>query len=100
MLKKIYKLKAMLEEAEIPFEFEELVNLINGTPKNEIGYPNRDTQTMRCCVYQNEWSKGGWEDKLEMMGMLVPKDNPEGLTIGNLSAEEAFAIIKQDFEEK
>lgn len=92
----IFKLKKMLEENNIPFEF--------------IYYSERDDyqicipsfypiKEMVISIIQGGHSYGGIDDLLEIRGLLT-KDEEECDTIaGWLTAENVFARIKKHFDD-
>ena len=105
--KEIFRLKRMLEKAEIPFEFiegfgydkslkEELPDLME---HYQICYPSR--RNMKISVIEGLGTFGREQDRLEIMGGLTPYeqfyhgDSP----IGFLTAENVFKRIKKDWEE-
>ena len=105
--KEIFRLKRMLEKAEIPFEFiegfgydkslkEELPDLME---HYQICYPSR--RNMKISVIEGFGTFGREQDRLEIMGGLTPYeqfhhgDSP----IGFLTAENVFKRIKKDWEE-
>ena len=105
--KEIFRLKRMLEKAEIPFEFiegfgydkslkEELPDLME---HYQICYPSR--RNMKISVIEGFGTFGREQDRLEIMGGVTPYeqfhhgDSP----IGFLTAENVFKRIKKDWEE-
>lgn len=105
--KEIFRLKRMLEKAEIPFEFiegfghdkslkEEFPDLME---HYQICYPSR--RNMKISVIEGFGTFGREQDRLEIMGGLTPweqfhhGDSP----IGFLTAENVFKRIKKDWEE-
>lgn len=107
--KEIFKLRRMLEKAEIPFEFIEgfgydksLLSkfLPDLTEHYHICYPVRG-EGQRISVVEGFGTHGREQDKLEIMGGLTPYeqfrhgDSP----IGYLTAANVFKRIKKDWEE-
>lgn len=64
--KEIFKLKEMLEKAEIPFEFSEFMNGFH------LCYPNNEIQ--ECSVIEHDGSYGREQDLLEIMGLLTNEE--------------------------
>ena len=93
--KEIFRLKEMLEQAEIPFDFEDLHGmLLDGW---QISYPNCSNK-MVCSVIEHKFSYGNDADRLEIMGLLKPEERSRGV-IGWLTAEDVFQRIKNHWEE-
>ena len=87
--KEILKLRKMLAAFRIPHEWERLYDGYH------IGYP-----TLRhgvCSVIEHEYSYGGKDDKLEISGLLTPKERTMDTVCGGLTAEEVFHRIMQDY---
>lgn len=99
--KEIFKLKKMLESANIPFDFFEMdpqARLI--IPEWEhwhINYPNRNKCVVS--VIEGIGSYGEQEDKLEIMGGLTEEERKHDQVVGWLTAEEVFERIKKLEEE-
>lgn len=106
--KEIFKLKRMLEKAEIPFEFIECF----GYDKRLLSaYPDIMDHYQICYPYKGEYQRisviGGFgahgadQDKLEIMGLLTPWEryNHGDSVIGYLTAENVFKRIQKDWEE-
>lgn len=105
--KEIFRLKRMLEKAEIPFEFIEGFGYDKSLAKDfpylmehyHICYPNKDN--MRISVVEGLGTYGREQDRLEILGGFTPYeqfyhgDSP----IGFLTAENVFKRIKKDWEE-
>ena len=97
--KEIIKLKEMLENANIPFDFfrwlenddlpKDYLDVMDGYV---LKYPNRCSGEV-CSVIEHGGSYGHEADKLEIMG-LTGTDDVEGW----LSAEEVFNRIKKHYE--
>ena len=105
--KEIFRLKRMLEKAEIPFEFiegfgydkslkEELPDLME---HYQICYPSR--RNMKISVIEGFGTFGREQDRLEIMGGLTPYEqfHHNNSPIGFLTAENVFKRIKKDWEE-
>ena len=97
--KEIIKLKEMLENANIPFDFFRWLEN-DDLPKDYLDtmdgyvlkYPNRGSGEV-CSVIEHGGSYGHKDDKLEIMG-LTGTDDVEGW----LSAKEVFNRIKKHYE--
>ena len=105
--KEIFKLKRMLEKADIPFEFIECFGydkrLLSAYPDimdhYQICYPIKGEGQI-ISVIGGFGAHGAEQDKLEIMGLLTPWERFEGNTvIGWLTAENVFKRIKKDWEE-
>lgn len=100
--KEIFKLKKMLEDAKIPFDFFEMdpqARLI--MPEWEhwhINYPSKKN----CIVsaIEGTGSYGEEDDKLEIMGGLTKEEAKHDAVVGWLTAEEVFERIKNLEKEK
>lgn len=97
--KEIFKLKEMLEQAEIPFDFIDLHGqLLDGWQLcYPSEYPSGDTR-LRCSVIEHKYSYGNDADRLEIMGLLKPEERSRGV-IGWLTAEDVFQRIRNHWEE-
>ena len=89
----IYKLKNMLEEAKIPFDFKE--NHFDGY---HLMYPRKGGCV--CSVVEFDGSYGAEKDLLEIQGLMTVKENKEtrDTVLGYLSAKNVFKRIKCHFE--
>ena len=105
--KEIFKLKRMLEKADIPFEFVECFGydkrLLSEYPDimdhYQIFYPSKG-EDQKISVIGGFGAYGSEQDKLEIMGLLTPWERLEGNTVvGWLTAENVFKRIKKDWEE-
>lgn len=105
--KEIFRLKRMLEKANIPFEFIECFGydkrLLSMCPDimdhYQICYPHKG-EDQKISVIGGFGARGYEHDKLEIMGLLTPWERFEGNTvIGWLTAENVFKRIKKDWEE-
>ena len=106
--KEIFRLKRMLEKANIPFEFVECFGydkrLLSAFPDimdhYQIFYPSKG-EDQKISVIGGFGAYGSEQDRLEIMGGLTPYeqfchgDSP----IGFLTAENVFKRIKKDWEE-
>lgn len=96
--KEIFRLKEMLEKAEIPFVFREFNDFRNGY---QILYPegNIKTETKNVCsVIEHSFSYGNEVDKLEIMGLLTEEESEFDTVQGFLSAENVFERIKKHYD--
>lgn len=89
----IFKLKKMLEEAKIPFEFYK-----NNKSWLRIVYKPDKKGNFKCGVVQGCISYGGQQGFLEIMGLLTAEEERQGSVVGWLTAEEVFKRIKEDWE--
>lgn len=113
--KEIFRLKKMLEEANIPFEFtDDLFHVKDKSIKNkglnyimlDSFYPayqikiykNGAKEEKICDVVQNCISYGNKQDLLEIMGGLTEEEQRCDSVLGYLTAEEVFKRFKQCYE--
>lgn len=113
--KEIFRLKKMLEEANIPFEFtDDLFHIkdkvLNDTISNIIYFRKRypsyqiiiykaGVKKERICdVIQHNGSYGNEQDLLEIMGGLTEEEQENDSVLGYLTAEEVFKRFKQCYE--
>lgn len=103
----IFRLKEMLEQAEIPFVYTDRsyqfdIPLFDGTTKfthYHIEYPEgMPTDKRVCSVIQGYGSYGGQANLLEIMGLLTPEEEQDDSVCGWLTAEEVFERIKKHYE--
>lgn len=87
----ILRLKEMLIQHEIPFDFSEWLGGYH------IYYPSKDN--VICSVIENDVSYGREEDKLEIQGLLTEQELEEtgDTVLGHLTAEDVFNRICQHF---
>jgi len=90
MKREIERLVKMLDNTIIPYE---LTDDAMGNSNNQIWYPNHDENI--CDVICHEYSYGGNDGYLEIMGLTQNEDDVEGW----LTAEEVFTRIYNDFFE-
>ena len=97
----IFKLKNILADEGIPFEFKDRSSEFDGREAWQICYPvmlpNPDCV---CSVIQSYGSYGAETDKLEIMGLLTDEEKTKDSVKGWLSAEEVFGRIKKHWEEE
>ena len=101
--KEIFRLKKMLEDANIPFDFFELdPDARKIMPEFEhwhINYPNRGNFIVS--AVEGFGTYGEQDDKLEIMGGLTEEEKEEGYeVVGWITAEEVFKRIKKLEEEE
>ena len=101
--KEIFRLKKMLEDAKIPFDFyemdEEARTIIPTWEHWHINYPSKES----CIISAIEGvgSYGEQDDKLEIMGGLTKEEEDGGdNVVGWLTAENVFERIKQDYNRR
>lgn len=94
----IFKLKELLEKANIPFEFIEHKDYRNGY---QILYPVGGVQNI-CSVIEHSFSYGNRQDLLEIQGLMTKKEEEEAhdTVLGYLSAENVFERIKKHYKDK
>lgn len=88
----ILRLKEMLIQHGIPFDFSEFHGGYH------IFYPNKDN--VICSVIEHDFSYGREKDKLEIQGLLTEQELEEtdDTVLGYLTAEDVFARINKHFE--
>ena len=94
--KEIFRLKEMLEEANIPFKWD--ANNFMGGKGYQIIIYSKDETTVLCDCIENLGSYGNKEDKLEIMGGLTEEENENDSVLGWLTAEEVFKRFKYCYE--
>jgi hypothetical protein len=93
--KEIFRLKEMLEDAGIPFEFEDRSILQADFQSYQIGFPViNPMHEMVCSVTQGFGTYGADVDKLEIMGLLTEKELAIDSVRGWLTAENVFNRIE------
>lgn len=85
----IFKLKSLLEENHIPFEWIEHNDFRNGY---QICYPEKDEKRV-CSVIEHSFSYGSQEDLLEIQGLLTADEEKCDSVLGNLTADDVFQRI-------
>lgn len=93
----ILKLKTMLEEAGIVFDFCPRKYMHDEWGCYQICYPADAGRV--CSVMEGALTYGGVCDKLEIMGLLTKEECKYGIVKGWLTAEDVFARIKKHWEE-
>lgn len=108
----ILRLKQMLEEANIPFEFTDdfwgvnkLKESIKTNPYFAELYLNKyPAYQIRlgdlADVIQHDGSYGNGQDLLEIMGGLTEEEEEDDSVLGYLTAEEVFKRFKYCYEHK
>ena len=93
----IFKLKDMLEKAEIPFEWKEHKDYRNGY---QILYPVGGVYNV-CSVIEHSFSYGNEKDLLEIRGLMTDEEIKEehDSVLGFLTAENVFKRIEKHYEE-
>lgn len=88
----ILRLKEMLTQHKIPFDFSEFHGGYH------ICYPSENN--VICSVIEHDGSYGREEDKLEIQGLLTEQELEEtdDTVLGYLTAEDVFARINKHFE--
>lgn len=88
----ILRLKEMLIQQKIPFDFSEFHGGYH------ICYPNKDN--VICSVIEHDGSYGREDDKLEIQGLLTEQELEEtdDTVLGYLTAEDVFARISKHLE--
>lgn len=94
----IFKLRGMLEVAEIPFQFREMKE----QEGFQIGYPVLNKEERVCSVVEHSFSYGAKCDRLEIMGLLTESEIEydgcgEASVAGYLTAEDVFGRINKHY---
>lgn len=98
--KEIFKLKEMLEEANIPFEFIDRGVAVKGYEEGyQIYYSGECNEACEgdnwvCSVIEFRGSYGSEDDLLEIMGLLTPEELENDSVVGWLTADNVFQRIK------
>ena len=93
----IIKLKKMLKEAKIPFEYIYLINRDKIYPAHQIIIKGK-TNKILCDAVQNFFSYGNEKDLIEIRGALTEEENEMDCVLGYLSAKEVFKRFKYCYE--
>jgi hypothetical protein len=94
----IFKLKKMLEENNIPFEFFDH-SLIRPCQRYQICVPSSEPIQKRVIsVLQGRGTYGGEDDLLEIRGLLTEEEAERDTIVGWLTAENVFERIKKHKE--
>ena len=106
--KEIFKLKVMLDNANIPYEFFDRSLVMD----DMIKYPfyqiivyepifNQQEDLIRLIsVIQGYGTYGNKEDLLEIQGCMTPKELNYGSVLGSLTAKEVFRRIEKNYYKK
>ena len=97
----IFKLKEMLENANIPFVFKDESYLFEpiGEEKYQIEYPCTFLKGGRVCsCIQGYGTYGAEQNLLEIMGLLTPEEAEQDSVCGWLTADNVFERIKKHWE--
>ena len=100
--KEIFKLKEMLEKANIPFEFYDRGEdwFFNRMRKHyQLCYPKYNSGEYICSVIQGDNTYGGNQDLLEIMGLLTEEEAKADEVKGYLTAENVFDRIQKHYKE-
>lgn len=94
--KEIFKLKEMLEKAEIPFE---MCSFFDGY---QIGYPSlKDDEYTVCSAIESRISYSSrCGDLLEIMGLLTDEEKETDDVVSCLTANNVFDRINKHWKEK
>ena len=96
----ILKLKKMLEDANIPFDFTDHMRIsYNGEPEYQIIIKDKENPEVRLCdaVY-HQFSYGYDQNLLEIMGGLTEEEKEIDSVLGWLTAEDVFERFKYCYE--
>ena len=87
------KLITLLINSDIPFD---LTTDAMGNQHNQVWYPSRDNTV--CDVICHEYSYGGKDGLLEMMGLLTDEEAEGDSVLGWLTADEVYRRISADYK--
>ena len=89
----IFRLKHLLEQNNIPFDFNE--NHFDGY---HLMYPRKGECV--CSVVEFDGSYGAKQDLLEIQGLMTKKEEKEtsDTVLGHLTADEVFKRIKKHYK--
>lgn len=90
-MKEIDRLAMLLSEDNIPFEKNE--THAYGIEMAGIKYPN--SKNFVCSAIQGDYSFGGKENLIEIMGLLTPEEEERDEVVGYLTADEVYKRIKK-----
>lgn len=97
----IFKLKEMLEKANIPFYWRDETCIFEyiGEEKYQIEYPRAYHNGERACsIIQGYGTYGAEQNLLEIMGLLTPEEAEQDSVCGWLTADNVFERIKKHWE--
>lgn len=89
----IFKLKSLLEDAKIPFEFD----MEPDKGGYHISYPSSDLKDRVCSVVLHSFSYGRESGLLEIMGLLTDDELKYDTVVGYLDADDVFKRIEKHF---
>ena len=102
--KEIFKLKVMLDKANIPYEFYDR-SFFNTDPKIEypsyqiiVYKPNTLTERL-ISVVEGRATYGAEQDLLEIMGCLTTREEKYDSVVGYLTAKEVYKRIRKKYME-
>lgn len=96
----IFKLKGMLEEANVPFKFtDSSFDLVGSKYRHyQIEYPCSYREGDRICsVIQGDGTYGREVNLLEIRGLLTSEEEQDDSVCGWLTAEDVFERIKAHY---
>ncbi len=95
----ILKLKQMLEDAKIPFEFTDDFFHGDHKPSYQIIIRNKENPKYALCdVIYHYGSYGYDQNLLEIMGALTEEEEEDNSVLGYLTANEVFKRFKYCYE--
>lgn len=93
----IERLKAMLDEANVPYVADYRLSSYMGNDGCQIIINNKNNERL-CDAIQFYGSHGYENNLIEIMGGLTEEEEQEDTTLGWLSAEEVFKRFKYCYE--
>lgn len=91
--KSIFRLKDMLDEHNIPYEFVFMPDILGF----RLCYPSMDKDLV-CSVVETGMSYGHENDLLEILGLLTYEEKRMDDVVGHLTAEDVFQRIKSHYD--
>lgn len=92
----ILKLKTMLEEANIPFEFTDNLFKKRDEPSYQILIKKHDRKLCDCIYHFGSY--GYYQGLLEIMGGLTKEEQEDTSVLGYMTAEQVFKRFKYCYE--
>lgn len=100
MFKEIFKLKEMLDTENIPYEFLDRSSEFSGLGFKHyqivVYKPNANKERL-ISVVEGNYTYGGEDDLLEIMGCLTEEEHDCDSVLGNLTSGEVFNRIKTNY---
>lgn len=94
----IERLVSLLNDARIPYERDDdmMYNKLVNVSIKRVKYPCNDNFV--CSAIQGDYTYGGRENLIEIMGLLTDEEKQHDSVRGYLTADEVFQRIKADWD--